>query len=289
VASNGLRRAVTGGWQSLVADAICDDAEGKKRNGYFWSTSRRLNQLKSADEIGAEAARRALARLGASKPKTGSYPVVFSREAAPALIGLLTSCATATALWRKSTYLADRLDSTVASSLVTLIDDPLLPGLLGSSAVDGEGRARQKNVLVENGQLKMFLAAQYGANRTGLTPTASASRPMAGRPGEGTTNFYMAPGEDSPETLIAGIDEGIYVEGTIGFGFNAMTGDFSRGAFGRMIRAGKLAEPIAEFTVSSSFDELFSGIDAVGNDLIWDRRTACPTLRIREMAVGGSG
>jgi len=135
----------------------------------------------------------------------------------------------------------------------------------------------------------MFLAAQYGANRTGLEPTASASRPMASQPGEGTTNLYMAPGDQTPEQLIADIDEGIYVEGTIGFGFNSLTGDFSRGAFGRMIRAGQLAEPIAEFTISASFDELFGGIDAIGNDLVWDNRTACPTLRIRSMAIGGTG
>jgi PmbA protein len=288
-ASNGLRRSVTGGWQSLVADAICDDSEGKKRNGYFWSTSRRLADLKPADEVGAEAARRALARIGASKPATGRYPVVFSREASPALVGLLVSCVTATSLWRQRTYLADRLKTSIASSAVTLIDDPLLPGLLGSSAVDGEGRARRRNVLVQDGELQMFLAAQYGANRTGLEPTASASRPMAGQPGEGTTNLYMCAGEQSPEELIADIDEGIYIEGTIGFGFNALTGDFSRGAFGRMIRQGKLAEPVAEFTVSASFDDLFGGIDAVGNDLIWDRKTACPSLRIRSMAVGGTG
>ncbi|MEE2835812.1 MAG: TldD/PmbA family protein [Myxococcota bacterium] len=288
-ASNGLRRAITGGWQSLVADAICDDHEGKKRNGYYGSTSRRLADLKPADQVGAEAARRALARLGAAKPATGRYPVVFSREASPALIGLLTSCATATALWRQRTYLADRLNTAIASSVVTLIDDPLIPGLLGSSAVDGEGRARRRNVLVEGGELSMFLAAQYGANRTGLPPTASASRPMASQPGEGTTNLYMAPGPLTPEALIADIDEGIYVEGTIGFGFNSLTGDFSRGAFGRMIRAGQLAEPIAEFTVSASFDELFGGIDAVADDLVWDRKTACPTLRVTSMAVGGAG
>ena len=135
----------------------------------------------------------------------------------------------------------------------------------------------------------MFLAAQYGANRTGLAPTSSATRPMAGRPGEGTTNFYMQAGSMSPEALIAETGEGIYVEGTIGFGFNALTGDFSRGAYGRMIRGGKLAEPIAEFTVSSSFDDLFGGISAIADDLIWDRSSACPTLRVSEMAIGGLG
>jgi PmbA protein len=289
VASNGLRRAVTGGWQSLSADAICDDAEGKKRNGSYWSATRKLEALKSADEVGAEAARRAISRIGASKPNTGRYPVVFSREAAPALIGLLASCATATALWRKRSYLIGRIGQSIASDLVTLIDDPLLPGLLASSSVDGEGRERRRNVLVEGGQLKMFLAAQYGANRTGLAPTSSATRPMAGRPGEGTTNFYMQAGSMSPEALIAETGEGIYVEGTIGFGFNALTGDFSRGAYGRMIRGGKLAEPIAEFTVSSSFDDLFGGISAIADDLIWDRSSACPTLRVSEMAIGGLG
>jgi PmbA protein len=289
VASNGLERVATGGWQSVVADAICDDKDGKKRNGYWFSTARRLDGLADPAEVGRIAAERAVARLGASKPKTGAYPVVWDRLASPALIGLLTSVLTATAVWRKSTYLADRLGSRIGSDLLTLIDDPLLPGLLGSSSVDGEGRARRRNVLVENGVLKTFLAAQYASNRTGIPCTASAGRPLAGTPSESTTNLFLKPGEQSPEELIAGIDEGIFLQGTIGFGFNAVTGDFSRGGYGFMIRGGELAEPIAEFTVSSPFDELLGAVDAVADDLVWDRRSAVPTLRVAEMAIGGTG
>jgi PmbA protein len=289
VASNGLRRAITGSSQSLVADAICDDSGGKKRNGYYYSYTRRLADLKAPELIGAEAARRAIARIGASKPKTGDYPVVFSREAGPALLGLFVSCATATAVWRKQSYLAECLGQIVANPLVTIIDDPLIEGLLGSSNCDGEGRARRRNTVVEAGVLKLFLAAQYGANRTGFEPTASAGRPLAGRPGEATTNLFMAPGSISPEALIASVQEGVYVEGTLGFGFNPVTGDFSRGAFGRMIRGGALAEPIAEFTISAPFDKLFGGIDALADDLIWEQRSACPTFKVASMAVGGAG
>ena len=289
VASNGLRRAVTGSSQSLVADAICDDSGGKKRNGYYYSYTRALSALKAPEVIGAEAARRALARIGAAKPRTGDYPVVFSPEAGPGLLGLFVSCATATAVWRKQTYLAERLGDQVANPLVTIIDDPLIEGLLGSSNCDGEGRARKKNILVEGGELKLFLAAQYSANRTGMEPTASAGRPLAGRPGEATTNLFLKPGSISPESLIASVQEGIYIEGTLGFGFNPVTGDFSRGAFGRMIRGGALAEPIAEFTISASFDKLFGGIDAIADNLIWEQRSACPTFKVASMAVGGAG
>jgi PmbA protein len=289
VASNGLERVVTGGWQSVVADAICDDADGKKRNGYWFSASRRLDGLADPAEVGRIAAERALARLGARKPKTGTYPVVWDRLASPALVGLLTGVLTATSVWRKSSYLADRLGERVGSDWLTLIDDPLIPGLLGSSTVDGEGRARRKNVLVEDGVLKTFLAAEYGSSRTGIPCTGSAGRPLAGTPSESTTNLYLKPGEQSPEALIAGIDEGIFLQGTIGFGFNAVTGDFSRGGYGFMIRGGELAEPIAEFTVSAPFDELLADIDAVADDLLWDRRTAVPTLRVAKMSIGGTG
>ena len=115
-----------------------------------------------------------------------------------------------------------------------------------------------ENILVEKGELKTFLAAQYGSNRTGLPCTASASRPLAGTPGEATTNLYLQPGQRSPEALIAGVDEGVFLEGTIGFGFNPVTGEFSRGGWGRMIRGGELAEPIGEFTVSASFEDILN-------------------------------
>ena len=288
-ASNGLKRGISAGWQSLGADAICDDVEGKKRNGSWYSVSRDLEGLMAADVLGATAAKRALARLGADKPPTGAYPVIWDRHAAASLLGLLSSVLTATAVYRKQSYLAGRQGELVASDCFTLLDDPLLPGLLGSSPVDGEGRPRRQNILVDKGELKTFLAAQYGSNRTGLPCTASASRPLAGTPGEATTNLYLQPGQRSPEALIADVQEGIFLEGTIGFGFNPVTGEFSRGGWGRMIRSGELAEPIGEFTVSASFEEILKGVEEVANDLIWDRRTVAPTLRVASMAVGGRG
>ena len=288
-ASNGLRRGISAGWQSLGADAICDDTGGKKRNGSWYSVSREIGGLMSADALGAKAAGRALARLGAEKPPTGAYPVIWDRHAAASLLGLLSSVLTASAVYRKQTYLAGRTGECIASDCFTLIDDPLLPGRLGSSPVDGEGRKRRQNTLVEAGTLRTFLAAQYASNRTGLPCTASASRPLAGTPGEATTNLYLKPGDRSPEALIADVGEGIFLEGTIGFGFNPVTGEFSRGGWGRMIRGGELAEPIGEFTVSASFEDILKGIEEVADDLVWDRRTVSPTLRVASMAVGGRG
>ena len=289
VASNGLRRSGSGGWQSIGADAICEDEGGKKRNGSWFSVHRHLNGLMDPEELGRIAAARAVARIGAVKPPTGSYPVIWDRLVSPSLLGMLTGCITATSIYRKQTFLAERLETLIASKAVTLTDDPSSVGALGSSAVDGEGRRRQRQTLVKDGVLKRYLAAQYSSNRTGIPCTASANRPLAGTPHEGTTNLSLQPGSRSPEALIADIEEGIFLESTIGFGFNPVTGAFSRGGSGRMIRGGELAEPISEFTISMPFEELLAAVTEVADDLIWDRRIAAPTLRVEEMMVGGAG
>jgi PmbA protein len=167
------------------------------------------------------------------------------------------------------------------------VDDPLIPRGPGSRVFDGEGLAAQRNVVVENGVLKTFLLDSYCGRKLNKASTASAGR-SGGGVGPSTSNLLLQPGQQTPEELIASTPRGLFVTEMMGFGFNAVTGDFSRGAAGFWIEDGKLAFPVSEITISSNLDQMLQNIDAVANDLVLKSSTACPTLRVSQMTIAGS-
>jgi PmbA protein len=191
------------------------------------------------------------------------------------------------ALWRKSSYLLEREGSEVASPLVTIVDDPLIPRGPGSRPFDGEGLPSRKNVVVERGKLLGFLLDSYSARKLGRQSTGSAGR-SGGSIGASTSNFIVQPGASSPGEILKSTPRGLYVTELMGFGFNPVTGDFSRGAAGFWIENGELALPVSEITISSTLDAMLKAIDAVGNDLELKTSTASPTLRVSSMTISGT-
>jgi PmbA protein len=269
---------------------VAADEGGKNRRGYHWTAKRFLAELEDAEEVGREAARRTVRKLGAKTVATCEVPVVFDPDAAKSILGLLAGCVMGSSIWRKSSYLVGREGTQVASDLVTVVDDPLLKRAPGSRPFDGEGLASRKNVVVENGILRMYLCDSYSARKLSRESTASASRGGGAGVGPSTSNFILQPGTDSNEAIIRGTKRGLYVTEMMGFGFNAVTGDFSRGAAGFWIEDGQLAFPVSELTISLNVDELWKRIDAVGSDLDLRSSTAAPTLRVARMTVaGGAG
>jgi PmbA protein len=193
------------------------------------------------------------------------------------------------AIWRKSSYLVGREGSRVASDLVTVVDDPLIPRAPGSRPFDGEGLASRENVVVDKGILRTYLCDSYSARKLGRASTASASRGGGAGVGPSTSNFILRPGTDSNEAIIKGTRRGLYVIEMMGFGFNPVTGDFSRGAAGFWIENGELTYPVSEVTISLNVDQLWQSIDAVGSDLDMRTATAAPTIRVAKMTVAGGG
>lgn len=285
--SDGFSGAFRGTYQSLVVQPICDDADGKKRNGFWWTADRYLARLQDPEEVGREAARRTVAKLGAEKIATGEMPVVFDPEAGRALLHLLFSVVAGGAIYRKSSYLLDREGTAVASKLVTVVDDPLIPRGPGSRPYDGDGLPSRKNVVVDGGVLKTYLFDVYSARKLGRKSNGCAGRGVGGAPHVTTSNFMLLPGTTRRADVLAGIARGLYVTEMMGFGFNAVTGDFSRGAGGFLIENGELGRPVSEVTVSANFEQLWQGIDAVGDDLDLRSSTACPTFRVARMMVAG--
>ncbi len=285
--SEGFAGGLRGTYQSIVVEPICDDADGKKRNGFWWTANRFVSALQDPESVGREAARRTVAKLGAEKIATGELPVVFDPESGRALLRLLFSVISGGAIYRKSSYLMDREGTEIASPLVTVVDDPLLPRAPGSRPYDGDGLPSRKNVVVENGILKTYLLDVYSARKLGRKSNGCAGRGVGGAPHVTTSNFVLQKGETAPETILEGVERGLYVTEMMGFGFNAVTGDFSRGAGGFLIENGKLTQPVTEVTVSANFDALLKSIDAVGTDLDLRSSTACPTFRVGKMMIAG--
>src|ERR1700722_14768052 len=287
VLSSGFRASYKGSYQSLSVVPVAADEGGKNRRGYHWTARRHLAELDPPAEVGREAARRTLRKLGARTVPTCEVPVVFDPDAARAILGMLAGCVMGSAIWRKSSYLIGREGTRVASDLVSVTDDPFLKRGPGSRPFDGEGLASRRNVVVEKGILRTYLCDSYSARKLGRESTASASRGGGAGVGPSTSNFILKPGADSNEAIVKGTKRGLYVTEMMGFGFNAVTGDFSRGASGFWIEDGQLAYPVSEVTISLNIDQLWQRVDAVGSDLDLRSSTAAPTLRVAKMMVAG--
>jgi PmbA protein len=286
VLSGGFSAVRRGSFASLSVVPVVEDEGGKKRRGHYWTGSRHLSGLESLERVGEQAAERTLRQLGSRKVRSCQVPVVFDSDAARSLLGSFVGCALGSAIWRRSSYLAEREGTVVASPLISIVDDPLIPRGPGSRVFDGEGLAARRNVIVENGVLKTFLLDSYCGRKLDKPSTASAGR-SGGGVGPGTSNLMLQPGTQTPEEVIASTGRGLFVTEMMGFGFNAVTGDFSRGAAGFWIEDGKLAFPVSEITISSNLDQMLQNIDAVANDLVLKTSTACPTLRVSQMTIAG--
>lgn len=287
VLSAGFEGAVRGSYAVLSVAPVVEDEGGKKRRGHYYSASRQLRDLEPPEQIGREAARRTLRKLGAKKVPTTEAPIIFDPDVARSLVGALAGCIVGGALWRKSSYLLEREGTPVASELVDIIDDPLILRAPGSRPFDGEGLRSRRNVIVERGTLKGFLLDCYSAKKLGRTSTASAAR-SGGSIGASTSNFVLQAGKTPAAEILKSTARGLYVTELMGFGFNPITSDFSRGAAGFWIENGELAFPVSEITISSTLDAMLKAIDAVGDDLTLKTATASPTLRVSNMTISGT-
>lgn len=239
-----------------------------------------LAKLPEPEVLATTAARRVTRLVGARKVETQNVPVVFEPPVtASLLLGFLARCANGAAVSQKQSFLVDKIGGKIASDKVTIIDDGLLPGCLGTAPFDSEGVSCRKTIVVNQGKLESYLLDTYYGRKLKMKSTGNA---------DGTTNFYWAAGNATPEDIVKSVDKGLLLTGTIGQGTDATTGDISIGAFGLWIESGEPAFPVAEVTVSANLGDLLKGVEAVGNDLRFLDDTNGPTVKVAEMTIGGT-
>jgi len=262
--------------------------DGGMQRDYWYSVSRRAGALEDPESVGRKAAARVLRKLGARKVCTCRVPVILDPETARTLLAHVFEAVRGDAIYRSASFLTDKLGERVASEIVTILDDGLRPGGLGSRPFDDEGIPASVSPVIEQGVLKNYLLNCYSARKLKLKTTGNATRGVASPPSVGPKNFYLVAGTQSPEEIIRSVKNGFYVTEMIGFGVNIVTGDYSRGAAGMWIENGELAYPVEEVTIAGNLREMLSQIEAVGNDLEFRSTLAAPTLLVGGLTVAGT-
>jgi PmbA protein len=263
------------------------ERDGQMERDHWYTVGRGPGQLLAAEEVGRIAAERTLRRLGARKVKTDQVPVVFDPETAAELLGHVFGALSGSSVFRNASFLKDRLGETVASPLLTIVDDGRRPGGMGARPFDGEGLPTRRNVPLERGVLKHYLCDSYAARKLGVAPTGSARRGVAGSPTVGAGDLYIEPGPTPADQVVGEVDRGLYVTDLIGFGVDLVSGDYSQGAAGHWIEGGRLVHPVHEVTIAGNLKQMLPDIEAIGDDLEIRGSVNAPTLRIRRMTVSG--
>jgi PmbA protein len=248
-----------------------------------WSSSKRhFKDLERPEEIARKAVERTVRQLNPRKVRTQNVPVIFEPTQTAWLMGFLFGCVSGMAVYQKATFLAGRLGERIGNGRITVVDDALRPGELGSHPFDSDGLPCRRTVVVEKGVLRSYLCNHYAARKLGLRSTGSADGG-----GVGPSNFFLEKGPAAPASILAGTKKGFLLVRTLGHGLNAVTGDISRGAFGLWIEDGAVAYPVSEVTISGNLGRLLEGVEAVGNDLEFHSPVTGPTIKVAEMTIAG--
>jgi PmbA protein len=275
--SHGFTGEYARSYHGISVTAIAGTGTDMQRD-YDYSSALHGADLDDPAQLGRNAAARALARMNPKRPGTAKLPILFDPRVSSSFLGHLSSAISGASIARGTSFLKDALGQAVFGSGITITDDPLRVRGRRSRPFDREGLPVKRMNFIEAGGLTSWILDTRSANQLGLKTTGHAG---------GLSNFYMEPGALSPEGLMADISEGLFVTEMIGMGVNGLTGDYSRGAAGFMIRNGVLAEPVAEFTIAGNLKDMFLRLTPA-NDLEFKRGTDAPTVRIDGMTLAGA-
>ena len=285
-ATNGFAGAFTTSRHSVSASVLAGEGAARERD-YDYSVSRFATELESAEDVGRRAGERAVRRLGPRKITTAEAPVIFDPRVADSLLRHLAGAANGAAVARGTSFLKDRMGERVFAAGIDIVDDPRRRRGLKSRPCDGEGVVTARRAIVEDGVLATWLLDSSAARQLGLKTTGHASRGAGGPPSPAPSNLTLEPGARTPSELMADIKSGFYVTELIGFGVNAITGDYSRGAAGFWIVDGAIAYPVSELTIAGNLKDMFRSL-AAADDLTFRTGTDSPTVRVEGMTVAGA-
>ncbi|EHM00218.1 putative protein PmbA [Acetobacteraceae bacterium AT-5844] len=286
LSSNGFCGEYSRTSHSISISALAGQGTAMERD-YDHSVAVHLADLEDAATLGRRAGERAVRRLNPTRPASRKLSVVYDPRVAGSLLGHLVGALNGSAIARGTSFLRDKMGQQVLAAGLTLRDDPLRVRGLRSRPFDGEGMPGEARALVENGILQSWVLDWRSARQLGLVSTGHASRGISSPPSPAPTNLWLEPGTLSPAALVADLDEAFYVTEMMGSSVNGITGDYSRGASGFMIRKGELAEAVSGVTIAGNLKDMFLNMTAA-DDLTFRRGTDAPTLRVDGMTLAGA-
>jgi PmbA protein len=273
----------------VATEVIANDGRGDQ-SGYGYSVGRAPSEL-DLDDAAQKAAVRATRLLGATKPASRTLTVVLDPRVTATLLGVLASTLSGEEVAKGRSLFAGRVGEEVGSPALHLVDDPTDQEALGAARVDSEGLACRRNVLIDGGRLTGYLYDTYAGRLAGVPSTASAVRAgFKSTPGVGARALALRPGDHDQDAILRQVADGLYVQHVKGVhsGVNTVSGDFSVGAEGLLIRGGTFAEPVREITVASTIQRMLQHVILIGSDLEWLAGNACGlTIAIGDMSMGG--
>ncbi len=276
----GNSHGFVGGWDwsshSIDCTVIADE-NGMQRDGWY-SRARNADDLESIKTISSKAAQRTVARLGARKLTTREVPVLFEAGVANSLFSAFIGAISGGSLYRKASFMLDRIDQQVFADHIHIHEDPFLPKGMASAPFDTDGMATRAHDIVSDGILRSYVLSAYSARKLGMTPTGNAG---------GVHNLLIEPGQQDLNALLQTMHTGLLVTDMIGFGVNQVTGDYSRGASGFWVENGEIQYPVEEITVAGNLLEMYMQIIAVGNDVDSRGNIRTGSVLIENMTVAG--
>ena len=262
---------------SISCSVVAQRNDSMQRD-YWYSVSRRAKNLETAAAIGEKAAERTIRRLEARRLSTRQCPVLYCAEIASGLLGSFIGAISGGALYRKSTFLLDALDTQIFPDFVQLYEQPLLRSALGSSAYDGEGVATQSRDIVKDGYLRGYVLSTYSARKLGMQTTGNAG---------GVHNLTIAPGTQDFQGMLNLLNSGLLVTECMGQGVNMVNGNYSRGAAGFWVENGEIQFPVEEITIAGNLKDMYKNMVAVGNDVDYRGNIRTGSILIERMSIAG--
>jgi len=275
--SSGFLNGYSSSYHSVSCAVIAEDAAGMERD-YWYSSSRKADALEDMASIGHKAAERTLSRLGAQRLSTRKAPILFSADVAASLLGHFISAVRGSSLYRKASFMLDRIDEQIFAEHIRIHEQPHLLAALGSAPFDNEGVVTRPRDLVKDGVLQGYVLDSYSARRLGMQTTGNAG---------GVHNLTIDSGDLDAQGLLKKMDTGLLVTELMGSAVNGVTGDYSRGAAGFWVEGGEIKYPVAEITIAGHLNDMYKNMVEVGNDVDFRRNMRTGSILLEEMTIAG--
>lgn len=276
--SHGFTGSYMSSRQSLSCVLIGKEGEVMERD-YAYTLARNPSNLQSPEQVAAEAVEATVSRLGARSIDTCKVPVIFHRDVAHGLFGHLVAAISGGSLYRKSSFLLDRLNTQVLPDWLSIHEDPLIKGGLASSAFDHEGVRTQARDIISAGNLNTYLLTSYAARKLDMQTTGHAG---------GIHNWQVSHGDNNLDQLCKQMGTGLLITEVMGQGVNIVTGDYSRGAAGFWVENGEVQYPVSEITIAGSLEHMLRNIVAIGNDVDPRHGIQTGSILLEQMSVAGN-